>query len=90
MIIQIQHPAKTNLAVCVRSKYSIKTVPMLNKNPILATALNATIGYETGAQIVKKAYNEKRSIIDVASEMTDLDSDTLSQILDPVKLTRNQ
>ena len=63
---------------------------MLNKNPILATALNATIGYETGAQIVKKAYNEKRSIIDVASEMTDLDSDTLSQILDPVKLTRNQ
>ena len=63
---------------------------MLNKNPILATALNATIGYETGAQIVKKAYDEKRSIIDVASEMTDLDSDTLSQILDPVKLTRNQ
>ena len=63
---------------------------MLNRNPILATALNATIGYEKGAQIVKKAYQEKRSIIDVAVEMTDLDSDTLAGILDPLKLTRNQ
>ena len=62
---------------------------MLNRNPILATALNATIGYEKGAQIVKKAYQEKRSIIDVAVEMTDLDSDTLAGILDPLKLTRN-
>ena len=63
---------------------------MLNRNPILATALNATIGYEKGAQIVKKAYQEKRSIIDVAVEMTDLDSDTLAGILDPLKLTSNQ
>ena len=63
---------------------------MLSRNPILATALNATIGYETGAQIVKKAYQEKRSIIEVANEMTDLDSETLAELLDPVKLTRNQ
>ena len=63
---------------------------MLNRNPILATALNATIGYEAGAKIVKKAYQEKRSIIDVASEMTDLDSQTLEKILDPVQLTRNK
>ena len=63
---------------------------MLSRNPILATALNATIGYETGAQIVKKAYQEKRSIIEVATEMTDLDSKTLAELLDPVKLTRKQ
>ena len=63
---------------------------MLSRNPILATALNATIGYETGAQIVKKAYQEKRSIIEVATEMTDLDSKTLAELLDPVKLTWNQ
>ena len=63
---------------------------MLSRNPILATALNATIGYEKGAQIVKKAYQEKRSIIEVANEMTDLDSETLAELLDPVKLTRNQ
>ena len=63
---------------------------MLSRNPILATALNATIGYEKGAQIVKKAYQDKRSIIEVANEMTDLDSETLAELLDPVKLTRNQ
>ena len=32
------------------------------KNPILVTALNSKIGYEAGAKIVKKAYQEKRSI----------------------------
>ena len=63
---------------------------MLSRNPILATALNATIGSEKGTQIVKKAYQAKRSIIDVAVEMTDLDSDTLAEILDPLKPTRNQ
>ena len=32
---------------------------MLSRNPILATALNATIGYETGAQIVKSLSGEE-------------------------------
>ena len=63
---------------------------VLNNNPILATALNSTIGYETGAKIVKKAYKEKRTIIDVASELTDLDEETLRDILDPLKLTQNK
>ena len=63
---------------------------VLNHNPILVTALNASIGYETGAKIVKKAYKEKRSIIDVASELTDLDEATLKDVLDPLKLTQNK
>ena len=63
---------------------------VLSNNPILATALNSTIGYETGAKIVKKAYQEKRTIIDVASELTDLDEETLRDILDPLKLTQNK
>tara|TARA_Y100000758_G_C16056938_1_gene423458 strand:+ start:46 stop:1455 length:1410 start_codon:yes stop_codon:yes gene_type:complete len=63
---------------------------VLNRNPILATALNASIGYETGAKIVKKAYKEKRSIIDVAFELTDLDEATLKDVLDPLKLTQNK
>ena len=63
---------------------------VLSNNPILATALNSTIGYETGAKIVKKAYKEKRTIIDVASELTDLDEETLRDILDPLKLTQNK
>ena len=63
---------------------------VLSNNPILATALNSTIGYETVAKIVKKAYKEKRTIIDVASELTDLDEETLRDILDPLKLTQNK
>jgi len=63
---------------------------VLSNNPILATALNSTIGYEAGAKIVKKAYQEKRTIIDVASELTDLDEETLRDILDPLKLTQNK
>ncbi len=63
---------------------------VLGKNPILATALNSKIGYEAGAKIVKKAYQEKRSIIDVALEETDLDEKTLKDILDPLKLTQNR
>ena len=60
----------------------------LEKNPILVTALNRVIGYELGAKIAKTAYAEKRSVIDVASELTDLSVDELKQLLSPVKLTR--
>ena len=62
---------------------------VLSKNPILVTALNSTIGYELGSQIVKKAYQEKRTIIDVAIEMTDLDESELTRLLDPLTLTDN-
>ena len=62
---------------------------VLSKNPILVTALNSTIGYELGSQIVKKAYQEKRTIIDVAVEMTDLDESELTRLLDPLTLTDN-
>jgi fumarate hydratase class II len=62
---------------------------VLSRNPILATALNSTIGYELGSQIVKKAYQEKRTIIDVAVEMTDLDESELIRLLDPLTLTDN-
>ncbi len=60
----------------------------LDRNPILVTALNRVIGYEKGAAIAKKAYAEGRSVIDVATEMTDLSVDELKQLLDPAKLTQ--
>ena len=62
---------------------------VLSKNPILATALNSTIGYELGSKIVKKADQEKRTIIDVAVEMTDLDESELTVLRDALKLTNN-
>ena len=59
----------------------------LARNPILVTALNARIGYDLGAAIAKRAYAERRPVLEVALEMTDLDEDTLRLLLDPVALT---
>ncbi|NVK58279.1 MAG: class II fumarate hydratase [Alteromonadaceae bacterium] len=61
----------------------------LHKNPILVTALNPVIGYSKAAEIAKRAYKEKRPIIDVADEMTELSKAELSKLLDPIKLTSN-
>ncbi len=60
---------------------------LVDKNPILVTALNPVIGYELGAKIAKRAYAEGRSIKEVAAEMTDLTPEELDRILDPAKLT---
>ncbi len=62
----------------------------LHKNPILVTALNPIIGYSKAAEIAKQAYKEKRPIIDVAAENTDIPRAKLSELLDPVKLTKSE
>ena len=59
----------------------------LSKNPILVTALNPIIGYQKAAEIAKKAYREKRAILEVALEETDLPKEKLEELLDPRKLT---
>ena len=60
----------------------------LGMNPILVTALNREIGYEKAAHIAKKAYKEKKSIIDVAHEETGLPISKLKVLLNPAKLTK--
>ena len=60
----------------------------LYKNPILVTALNRIIGYNEGAKIAKRAYEEKRSILKIALEMTDLSETELKEILSPYALTK--
>lgn len=60
----------------------------LDRNPILVTALNPVIGYETGAAVAKKAYAEGRPVKDVAREMTDLTDAELDRLLDPAALTK--
>jgi len=60
----------------------------LDKNPILVTALNMVIGYEKGAAIAKQAYKQKRPILEVAREMTDLTEARLKELLDPAELTK--
>ena len=61
---------------------------MLDRNPILVTALNSVIGYELGAKIAKKAYQEGRAVKDVAVELTDLSEADLDRLLDPKDLTK--
>jgi fumarate hydratase, class II len=57
-------------------------------NPVLVTALNARIGYDNAAAIAKRAYAERRPVIDVAVEMTAIPRAELEQLLDPLLLTR--
>lgn len=58
----------------------------LARNPVLITALNRKIGYSKAAEIAKRAYREKRPILEVAKEMTDLDETELQQLLNPKNL----
>ena len=60
----------------------------LERNPILVTALNPTIGYEKGAAVAKQAYAEGRPIREVAAQETDLGDEDLDRLLDPAELTR--
>ena len=60
----------------------------LAMNPILVTALNREIGYENASNIAKKAYKEKRPIVDVAHEETGLPISKLKKLLNPAKLTK--
>jgi fumarate hydratase class II len=65
---------------------NIKTA--LERNPILVTALNPTIGYELGAKTAKRAYKEGRPVKEVALETTKLSAKELDRLLDPLRLTR--
>jgi fumarate hydratase class II len=64
-----------------------RTVDLVERNPILVTALNPVIGYDKAAQIAKRAYAEGRRLKEVAAEMTDLSPKELDRLLDPRALT---
>ena len=89
--IELLSNASRQLADKAIAGFTVNTAHIkeaLDRNPILVTALNRVIGYEKGAAIAKKAYAEGRSVIDVATEMTDLSEDELIKLLDPEKLTQ--
>jgi fumarate hydratase, class II len=60
---------------------------LVDRNPIMVTALNPVTGYETGARIAKRAYAEGRTVKDVAAEMTDLTPGELDRLLNPRAMT---
>lgn len=55
----------------------------------LATALSPKIGYEKAAEIAKKSVATKKSIREIAKEMTNLSEAELDQLLDIKKMTTN-
>ncbi len=59
----------------------------LAKNAILATALNPIIGYEKGAQVVKKAMAENRSIREMVVELGYMTDAEAVAALDPSAMT---
>ena len=60
---------------------------LLELNPSIATALNAAIGYDQASKIAKKAAAERRSVREVAREMTSLSDDELDAYLDVREMT---
>lgn len=60
---------------------------LIERNPILATALTSVIGYEKATQIAARARTEQRVLRDVAKALTELPSDELERLLDPRRMT---
>jgi fumarate hydratase class II len=59
----------------------------LAKNAIIATALNPIIGYAKGAEVVKKAMAENRSIREVVVEMGYMSDTEAVKALEPRQMT---
>ena len=60
----------------------IRARELLERNPSIATALNAYIGYDRAAVVAKKAAAEGRSVRDVVEEMGLVDAEQLDDALD--------
>lgn len=60
----------------------------LDKNPILATALNREIGYLAAASIAKEAAANNETVIEVAKRRTDIPEEKLSTLLDPENMAK--
>ena len=89
--IDILANAVRNLADRSVSRLSVnkeRIADMVERNPVLVTALNPIIGYDKGSKIAKKAFKEGRSVKEVAREMTDLSDEELDEALDPIKMTK--
>lgn len=59
----------------------------LLRNPIIATALNPIIGYDKSAEVVKKALEEKKTVLQAVVELGYLSQKDAARVLDPQKMT---
>jgi len=89
--IEIMSNANLHLARAVDT-FTVNSDAMTENlafNPILVTALNPIIGYQQAAEIAKTALREKRPILEVALEMTNIEEARLKTLLDPANLVHN-
>ncbi len=57
-------------------------------SPSMATALNPLIGYDKAAEIAKRSFKERRTVRELAREMTGLSVAELDAALDPARQTQ--
>jgi aspartate ammonia-lyase len=55
----------------------------------LATALNPVLGYDRAARLAKEALDTNKSIRELVQEKDLLDKDTMEQLFDADRMTRN-
>ncbi len=60
---------------------------LLERNPSIATALNAYVGYDKAAVVAKKAASEGRSVRDVVAEMGLIAPEQMDEALDVRQMT---
>jgi len=60
---------------------------LVDRNPILGTALNPILGYDKAAEVVKRALKEGRRVKEVVVEMGLLTAEEAERILDPRLMT---
>ncbi|MBI2136714.1 aspartate ammonia-lyase [Candidatus Woesearchaeota archaeon] len=61
---------------------------LLERNPIIATALNPFLGYEVVAELVKEALKDDKSIREVVLKYNLIPLKVLDDLLDHIKLTK--
>ncbi len=64
-----------------------RMLSLIDKNPILVTALNPVIGYDKAAAAAKQAYAQGRTIREVVVELGYLSDDEAARLLDPRPMT---
>ena len=60
---------------------------LLDKNPILVTALNPVIGYDKAVEVVKEAIGGKKTLKQVVVEKGYLSGEEAERLLDPERMT---
>lgn len=92
LLESIQVLAGVSSAFAVRCVEGVEARPqrareLLERNPAVATALNAYVGYDKAAEVAKKAARESRSVRDVVEEMRLVAPDEIDRALDVRDMT---